>query len=84
MQGQITSEFQRRMEAHVVGVTRWIKELLPTLYANPPNFAPVFRDFYNQQEDHMPVQILRGQFALNNISLNENQNLYKCFSSKKT
>lgn len=69
MQGQITSEFQRRMEAHAVGVTRGIEEVLPTLYANPPKFTPVFRDFYNQQEDHMPFQILRGKFALNNISL---------------
>lgn len=33
------SKFQRRMEAHVVGVTMWITEVPPTLYAEPPRWV---------------------------------------------
>lgn len=51
------------MEVHAVGVTRWVEEVSPTLYIEPPRFAPVFRDFYEQQENHMLTQILRARFA---------------------
>lgn len=64
MQGQQASEFQRRIKAHAIGVTRWIMEVSPTLYVEPPRFAPMFRDFYEQQDDHMPTQSLRVCFAL--------------------
>ena len=57
------SKFQRRMEAHVVGVRMWITEVPPTLYAEPPRFSPLFRNFYNQQEDHMSAQVLRAHFT---------------------
>lgn len=64
MQGnQQASKFQRIMEAHAVGVTRWIKEVSPTLYAEPPRFTPIFRGFYNQQEHHMPAHSLRACLA---------------------
>lgn len=63
MQGQNASNFQRRMKAHVAGVTRWITEVSPTFYVEPPRFSPVFIDFYNQQKDHMPAQSLRVRFA---------------------
>lgn len=51
------------MEAHAVGVTWWITEFSPTLYVEPPRFALLFQDFYNQQEDHMLTQSLRARFA---------------------
>ena len=51
------------MEAHAVGVARWIMEVSPTLYAEPPRSTSMFKDFYNQQEYHMPAQILRVRFA---------------------
>lgn len=51
------------MEAHTVRVTRWITEVSPTLYAEPPRFTLVFRDFYEQQEDHMLAQSLRVWFV---------------------
>lgn len=51
------------MEAHAVGVTRCIIEVSPTLYIEPPRFTPVFRYFYNQQEDHKHAQSLRSRFA---------------------
>lgn len=77
MRGQMMSEFQRRMEAHSIGVTRWTEEVSPTLYENPPRFTPAFRDFYNQQEDHMSVQCLRGRFAsaeeMDNYFFNQDQ-----------
>lgn len=60
---QQTSEFQWRMEAHVVGMTRLAKNLSPTLYAEPTHFAPIFTDFYNQQQDHMTARSLRAHFA---------------------
>lgn len=41
MQGQQASELQRRMEAYAMGVTWWIIEVSPTLYAEPPRFDPV-------------------------------------------
>ncbi|KAI5391744.1 hypothetical protein KIW84_076524 [Lathyrus oleraceus] len=63
MQGQQASEFQRRVEAHAMGVTRWITEVSPTLYIEPLRFDPAFRDFYNQQEHHMSAKRLRTQFA---------------------
>lgn len=34
-----------------------------TLFAEPLRFAPVFKDFYNQQEDIMHVQSLIERFA---------------------
>lgn len=63
MQGQHTSNFQRRVKAHVVGVITWITEVSPTFYVEPPRFSPVFINFYNQQEDHMSAQSLRARFA---------------------
>lgn len=48
MQDQQTLEFQRIMEAHAVGVTRWMTEVSPTLYAESKKFTRVFRDFHNQ------------------------------------
>lgn len=48
MQGQRASWFQRRIEAHPVGVTGWIIEVSPTLYAKPLRFDPVLREFDNQ------------------------------------
>ena len=51
------------MKAHAIGVTRWIIEVSPTLYVEPPRLAPVFRGFYEQQEDHMSTQSLRARFA---------------------
>lgn len=44
---QQASAFQRRTEAHTVRVTRWTKNVSPTLYAEPRRFTPVLRDFYN-------------------------------------
>lgn len=52
------------MKAHALGVTRWIIEVPPTLYVELLRFAHVFRDFYNQQEDHMSAQSLRARFIL--------------------
>lgn len=51
------------METHTVGVTRWITEVSPTLYAEPQRFSHVFIDFYNKKEDHMSAQNLRTCFA---------------------
>lgn len=51
------------MEAHTMRVIRWITEVSPTLYVEPPRFTQVFKDFYNQQEDHMPAQSLRACFV---------------------
>lgn len=45
-------------------VTRWIKEVSPTLYAEPLRFDSVFWDFYNQQENHILAQSLRARFAI--------------------
>lgn len=65
------------MEAHAVGVTRWITEVSPTLYAEPPRLDHVFRDFYNQQEDYMLAQSLRDRFAsvkeMDNYFTNQDQ-----------
>ena len=65
------------MEAHAVGVTRWITEVSPTLYAEPHRFSPVFIDFYNKKEDHMSAQSLRACFAtteeMENYFINQDQ-----------
>lgn len=78
-ENQQESGFQRRMEAHAVGVTRWITEVSPTLYAEPPRFAPVFRDFYNQQEDHMHAKSLRARF----VSAEEMENYFRNHDQEK-
>lgn len=62
-QNQHASEFQRRMEAHAMRVTKWITEVSPTLYVEPLRFALILKDFYNQQEDHMSAQSLRARFT---------------------
>lgn len=63
MQGQQVSTFQRRWEAHAVGVVGWMTEVSPMLYAEFPIFAPISKDFYEQQGDDMPTQSLRIRFA---------------------
>lgn len=38
-------------------------EVSPTLYAEPPRFTLVLRDFYSQQEYHIHAQSLRACVA---------------------
>ncbi|KAL5099442.1 hypothetical protein RYX36_003769 [Vicia faba] len=58
---QQISEFQRRIEAYTIGITKWANEIVTTLYAEPPYFAPIFKDFYNQQQKNMLVRDLRSR-----------------------
>lgn len=51
------------MEAQAVGVARWIIEVSPTFYVEASRFAPVFRGFYEQQQEQMLNQSLRRRFA---------------------
>lgn len=53
----------KRLEENVLGMASWTTGICPNFYVEPPIFRQNFQAFYNEHQDHIPVQSLRKRFA---------------------